>query len=72
MKKLKLAIIGQGKSGRNIHGAYYLSEANKYYDVRKRHGRLVENGVAYPRALDGLERLRRNCARQKSRFNHYG
>ena len=33
MKKLKLAIIGQGKSGRNIHGAYYLSEANKYYDV---------------------------------------
>ena len=33
MKKLKLAIIGQGRSGKNIHGKYYLSERNKYFDV---------------------------------------
>ncbi len=33
MKKLRLAIIGQGRSGMQIHGAYYTSEANKYYDV---------------------------------------
>ena len=26
MKKLNIAIIGQGRSGRNIHGKYYLSE----------------------------------------------
>ena len=31
--KLKLAIIGQGRSGRDIHGAYYRSEQNKYFDV---------------------------------------
>ena len=34
MKKLNLAIIGQGRSGKNIHGAYYLSPANLYYDVK--------------------------------------
>ena len=33
MKKLKLAIIGQGRSGKNIHGKFYLSERNKYFDV---------------------------------------
>ena len=33
MKKLKLAIIGQGRSGMQIHGAYYASEDNKYYDI---------------------------------------
>ena len=33
MKKLKLAIIGQGRSGMLIHGDYYTSQANKYYDV---------------------------------------
>lgn len=33
MKKLKLAIIGQGRSGMDIHGAYYTSEANVYFDV---------------------------------------
>ena len=33
MRKLKLAIIGQGRSGMDIHGAYYISPANKYYDV---------------------------------------
>lgn len=34
MKKLNLAIIGQGRSGKNIHGAYYVSEANTYYNVK--------------------------------------
>ncbi len=33
VKKLRLAIIGQGRSGKKIHGAYYKSEANKYYEV---------------------------------------
>ena len=34
MKKLNLAIIGQGRSGKNIHGAYYRGESNIYYDVK--------------------------------------
>ncbi len=34
MKKLNLAIIGQGRSGRDIHGAYYHSDRNKYYNVK--------------------------------------
>ena len=34
MKKLNLAIIGQGRSGRNIHGAYLKAEANIYYNVK--------------------------------------
>ena len=34
MKRLKVAIIGQGRSGRNIHGSYYLSENNKYFDLK--------------------------------------
>ena len=29
MKKLRVAIIGQGRSGRNIHGAYFLSDSTK-------------------------------------------
>lgn len=33
MKKLRLAIIGQGRSGRDIHGAFYRSEANDIVDV---------------------------------------
>ena len=33
MKKLKLAVIGQGRSGRDIHGVYYHSQDNVYYDV---------------------------------------
>lgn len=33
MKKLKVAIIGQGRSGRDIHGAYFKSEANKLFEV---------------------------------------
>ena len=34
MKKLNLAIIGQGRSGKGIHGVYYRSESNKYYTVK--------------------------------------
>ncbi len=34
MKKLNLAIIGQGRSGKNIHGKYYRSESNLYYNVK--------------------------------------
>ena len=34
MKKLNLAVIGQGRSGRNIHGAYYHRDENKYYNVK--------------------------------------
>ncbi len=33
MKKLNLAIIGQGRSGKDIHGKYYISSANIYYNV---------------------------------------
>lgn len=33
MKKLRVAIIGQGRSGRNIHGAYFLSELNEKFEV---------------------------------------
>ncbi|MBO5756157.1 MAG: Gfo/Idh/MocA family oxidoreductase, partial [Clostridia bacterium] len=33
MKKLRVAIIGQGRSGRNIHGAFYLSDANSLFEV---------------------------------------
>lgn len=34
MKRLNLAIIGQGRSGKDIHGAYYRSERNEYYTVK--------------------------------------
>lgn len=34
MKKLNVAIIGQGRSGKDIHGAYFMSEANEYYSVK--------------------------------------
>lgn len=33
MKKLKLAIIGQGRSGRDIHGKFYKSEQNDILEV---------------------------------------
>ena len=33
-KKLNLAIIGQGRSGKNIHGDYYRSARNEYYNVK--------------------------------------
>ena len=32
-KTLNVAIIGQGRSGRDIHGAYFKSEANRNYKV---------------------------------------
>ena len=34
MKKLNSAIIGQGRSGRMIHGIFYNSPANEWYNVR--------------------------------------
>lgn len=34
MKKLNVAIIGQGRSGRDIHGNYFKSEANTNYVVK--------------------------------------
>ena len=33
MNKLNIAIIGQGRSGRNIHGAYFKSEENTLFNV---------------------------------------
>ena len=33
MEKIRVAIIGQGRSGRNIHGTYFLGEANKNFEV---------------------------------------
>ena len=34
MKKLNVAIIGQGRSGKNIHGHYFRSERNENYFVK--------------------------------------
>lgn len=34
MKKLNVAIIGQGRSGKDIHGKYYQSADNLYYNVK--------------------------------------
>ena len=34
MKKLNIAIIGQGRSGRDIHGRYYKSDKNDRYTVK--------------------------------------
>ncbi len=33
MKKLNIALIGQGRSGRDIHGAYFKSENNSQFNV---------------------------------------
>ena len=33
MKKLKTAVIGQGRSGRNIHGQFFSTDENLYIDV---------------------------------------
>lgn len=33
LRKLKVAIIGQGRSGRDIHGAYFKHELNDLYEV---------------------------------------
>lgn len=50
MKKLNVAIIGQGRSGRDIHGAFFRSEMNEKYDV-----------VA---VVDALEERRERAARE--------
>ena len=34
MKKLNLAIIGQGRSGKNIHGRFYRTDDNQYFNVK--------------------------------------
>ena len=34
MKKLNLAIIGQGRSGKDIHGKFYISDDNKWFNVK--------------------------------------
>ena len=34
MKKLNIAIIGQGRSGKDIHGLYLRGEKNVYYNVK--------------------------------------
>lgn len=34
MKKLNLAIIGQGRSGKDIHGKFYLSADNQWFNVK--------------------------------------
>ena len=34
MKRLNIAIIGQGRSGKDIHGKYYRSDDNQYYLVK--------------------------------------
>lgn len=34
MRRLNVAIIGQGRSGKDIHGTYFRSDRNKYYDVK--------------------------------------
>jgi len=33
MKKLNVAIVGQGRSGRDIHGKFFLSKNNSYFHV---------------------------------------
>ena len=34
MRKLNVAVIGQGRSGKNIHGNYFRSERNEHYTVK--------------------------------------
>ena len=34
MKKLNVAVIGQGRSGSGIHGTYFLGESNRFYNVK--------------------------------------
>ena len=34
MKKLNVAIIGQGRSGKDIHGHFFRSDANEYFNVK--------------------------------------
>ena len=44
MKKLNLAIIGQGRSGKDIHGRYYISEDNIYF--KKGYDKTAKNKYA--------------------------
>lgn len=46
MEKRNVAIIGQGRSGKNIHGAYFRSAANEYYRVK-----YVVDGDAFRRGV---------------------
>ncbi len=34
MRKLNVAIIGQGRSGKNIHGLFFCSENNRFFNVK--------------------------------------
>jgi len=34
VEKKNIAVIGQGRSGKNIHGKYYRSDSNRYFNVR--------------------------------------
>ena len=34
MKKLNIAIIGQGRSGKDIHGKFYISADNQWFNVK--------------------------------------
>lgn len=34
MRKLNVAVIGQGRSGKDIHCAYFLSDRNKHFNVK--------------------------------------
>ena len=63
MKKLNLAIIGQGRSGKDIHGKYYISESNQYYNVKyvveadARRRQIAEKMYPGARAFESYESL---------------
>ncbi len=63
MKKLNVAIIGQGRSGKDIHGAYYLSPRNMYYHVKyvvekdARRREIAEKTYAGCKALEDYTQL---------------
>ena len=40
-RRLNVAIIGQGRSGRDIHGRFFRSEANVHFDVKY----IVKGGI---------------------------
>lgn len=54
MKKLNVAIIGQGRSGKDIHGKYYRSTDNQYYNVK-----YVVDGDEYRRSVS--EKIYPSC-----------
>ncbi len=63
MNKLNIAIIGQGRSGKDIHGKYYLSDDNKFYNVKyvveadERRRRISEEIYPGCTALESYEEL---------------